>query len=295
MIDWELWHSARELSVTGSYLAAGKQMGVNATTIKRRKEALERLLGRRLFTKAHGKMTPTPAFVLALKKVDTAAIQLERARTDISSDLEHLTWRNFLITSVSYICDNLLSPAVFRLPDIRRLRIELVGQDKNYELTGSGGADIALRLGPTHSKGISAWHIADITCSTYVSRRVRHKNVPWITIDRSHSHLKEGRLPEEYSGEEGIRFTATTATSMKNVIDSGAAKGILPDFVGTQNPELTILENHPTVTRPLWLMWHDSNLETPHFKTVLNWILLETVKSLQSTKAASKLLKRFSS
>ncbi len=294
MIDWELWHSARVLAVTGSYVAAGRRMGVNPTTIKRRKETLEHQLGRHLFVKQDGKLAPTPAFILALEKIDIAALQLEGARSDMSPNLEHAAWRKFVVTSVPFICDRLLCPAVFRLPEIRRLRIELVGQDRNADLAGSNEADIALRLGSTPSKGISAWHIADINYSTHTLHRTLHKKLPWITIDRSYSHLKEARLPEEHSGEEGIRFTATSMTSIQNVIDSGAAKGLLPDFMGAKNPELTILEGHPKITRPLWIMWSDSVLEKPHFKTVVHWVLQEVASSFQPTKAANELLKKFS-
>ena len=294
MIDWELWHSASELADTGSYIAAAKRMGVNPTTIKRRKEALELALGRSLFVRQQRRMIPTPAFITALNEVELAAHHLDLASIRMSPELVHVAWRRIVITSVPYICDKLLSPAASRLPAIRRLRIELVGRDSNLELTGSREADIALRLGPTHSKGVAAWHIADIKYSTFILRKAANMKLPWITIDRSHSHLKEGRLPEEHSGEEGIRFTATSTTSIKNVIDSGAAKGLLPEFVGAQNPELKILKDHPSLTRPLWIMWRDDAFDYPHFQTVVKWILHETDNLLSATEDVSELMKKFS-
>ena len=60
MVDWELWHSARELALAGSYKIAAANLGVNPTTVKRRVDALERIVGRSLFVKFEGQIVPTP-------------------------------------------------------------------------------------------------------------------------------------------------------------------------------------------------------------------------------------------
>ena len=292
MIDWDLWHSVNELAFAGSYKAAAKRLGVNPTTIKRRKETLERKLGRHLFIKQGGQLVPTPACKMVLDEVDAAARHLESARLGMAPDREHNTWRKITITSVPYICDQLLSPAMNRLPAHRRLRIELVGQNRNLDLRGTRDADIALRLGPTSSDNVSAWHIADIEYSTYIFRNAAVGKCPWITLDRSYSHLKEVRLPEEHADGEGVRFTTSTMASIQGVIETGVAKGLLPDFIGAQNSKIMILKDHPTVRRPLWLMWRDDVEEEPHFQSVLVWILRETISSLRSTESAGELLRK---
>ena len=287
MIDWELWHSTRELAHTGSYKLAAKRMAVNPTTIKRRKETLEKRVGRTLFVREQGKMIPTPAFVVALKKVENAAQYLQEAESGLNPTAAETTWRRIVITSVPFVCDKLLSPAVQKMTDVRRLRIELSGKDQNLELTGNREADIALRLGPMRNKGIQALHAADIPYSTFSGAKTgSKKDAPWVTIDRSYSHLPEARLPEEHSGEAGIRFTATSTTAIQNIIVSGAAKGLLPNFVGDQCPELVRLTDHPTVTRPLWVMWRDGALELPHFQSTIRWILGVASESLDLTEQA---------
>ena len=292
MIDWDLWHSVNELANAGSYKAAAKRLGVNPTTIKRRKEALERKLGRHLFVKQEGQLVPTPACKSVLDEVNAAARHLESARLGMAPDREHDTWRKIIITSVPYICDRLLSPAMSRLPSYRRLRIELVGQDQNLDIGGARDADIALRLGPSRSGNISAWHIANIEYSTYIFRNSKDTKCPWITLDRSYSHLKEVRIPEEHADAEGVRFTVSTMVSMQGVIETGVAKGLLPDFIGAQNSNIMILKDHPTMRRPLWLMWRDDVVEDPHFQSVLVWILRETISTLKSTESASELLRK---
>ena len=273
MIDWELWHSARELAHTGSYKLAAKRMSVNPTTIKRRKEALEQKVGRTLFLREGGSMVPTPTFSLALKKLESATHYLKEAETDLHPGGEGNNWRRIVITSVPFVCDKLLSPAVHKMLTVRRLRIEFSGKDQNLELTGNKEADIALRLGPTRNKGITALHAANIDYSAWAVRGIDHEKLPWVTIDRAFSHLVEARLPEEHAGAEGIRFTATSTTAIQNVIATGAAKGFLPNFVGLQDPNLVQLDDLPNLTRPLWMMWRDNALDLPHFGTVIGWLL----------------------
>ena len=286
MIDWELWHSTRELAATGSYKVAARQMGVNPTTIKRRKEALEKSVGKTLFIRENGHMVPTPAFSVALQEVENAAQHLASAEVGLSPDSQQSAWRRIVITSVPFVCDKLLSPMIHKMPKVRRLRIEMSGRDNNLELTGNREADIALRLGPTRNKGITAMHLADIDYETFASADHSRDSLPWVTIDRSYSHLEEVRKPEEHSGEEGIRFTATSTTAIQNIIVAGAAKGLLPSFVGHQHPELTVLKDHPTVTRPLWMMWRENALEMPHFLSVIFWLLEVTGDAVPLTQEA---------
>lgn len=291
MIDWELWHSTRELAHSGSYKLAAEKMGVNATTIKRRKEALEAKVGRTLFLRENGVMVPTPAFTSALKKIENAAQHISAAESDLNPGNNELVWRRIVITSVPLICDKLLSPAVHRMQFIKRLRIELYGGDRNLELTGNREADIAMRLGPTRENGITGLYAADISYGTYALSGTAATKLPWVTIDRSYSHLPEGKIAEENSSEEGVRFTATTTSSILNIIESGAAKGLLPDFVGKQGNGLVRLPGTPTVSRPLWIMWRDGALDIPHFRSTIRWILETTSYCLELKKPASDFLK----
>jgi DNA-binding transcriptional LysR family regulator len=292
MIDWELWHSTRELAITGSYKLAATRMGVNPTTIKRRKEALEKQVGRTLFIRQQGEMIPTPAFEVALKEVENATQHLMAAEVGLSPDAQETAWRRIVITSVPFMCDKLLSPSMGRMPTIKRLRIEMSGRDNNLELTGNKEADIALRLGPTRNKGITALHAADIGYSVFVKRGQDPEKLPWVTIDRAFSHLLEARLPEEHAGSEGIRFTATSTTAIQNVITSGAAKGFLPHFVGQQDPDLVVADNLPNLTRPLWMMWRDNALDLPHFSTVIGWLLTIADDALGLTEEGARFSKQ---
>ena len=283
MIDWELWHSTRELAITGSYKLAAKRMGVNPTTIKRRKEALEKQVGRTLFIRQGGEMVATPAFQVALKEVENATQHLMAAEVGLSPDAQETAWRRIVITSVPFMCDKLLSPSMHKMPPIKRLRLEMSGRDNNLELTGNKEADIALRLGPTRNKGITALHAANIDYSAWAVRGADHENLPWVTIDRAFSHLIEARLPEEHAGAAGIRFTATSTTAIQNVIATGAAKGFLPNFVGFQDPNLVQIDELPNLTRPLWMMWRDNALDLPHFGTVVGWLLAIVEETLGLT------------
>ncbi|MEM8688859.1 MAG: LysR family transcriptional regulator [Pseudomonadota bacterium] len=293
MIDWDLWHTIEELGFAGSYSAAASRLKVNATTVKRRKEQMERLLGRQLFQREAGYLVPTPACKQALDKIRVAGRHLEAAQAELSSELEHSLWRKITITSLNYICDRVLGPGMASLAPDRRLRIELVGGDRNLTLIGGKEADIALRLGNSQSKGVAAWHIADIKYCTYAGKAADGASSPWATLDRAHSHLAEVKIPERHAGNDGVRYTATTSTALEGIVASGAAKAMLPAFIGDQNPNLELLDRHPVIHRPLWLLWRNNVADERHFGAVTTWIVEETEKWFEPTWQATDLLVKY--
>lgn len=293
MIDWDLWHTIEELAFAGSYSAAANRLKVNATTVKRRKEQMERLLGRQLFQREAGYLVPTPACKQALDSIRVAGRHLETARAQLSAELEHSLWRKVTITSLNYLCDRLLGPGIANLPPDRRLRIELVGGDRNLSLAGGKEADIALRLGNAESKGVAAWHIADIKYATYASKTVDPADCSWATLDRAHSHLAEVRIPERHAGNEGVRFTATSMTTLEGMVTSSAAKAMLPCFMGEQNPKLQELDRHPVIHRPLWLLWREDVADERHFGAIVTWIVEEASTWFETTWQAKDLLAKY--
>ncbi len=297
MINWDLWHSIEEIAYAGSYVGAAKRLGVDATTVRRRLEAIERKLGRQLFRRHAGQLTPTPACKLALDDIQVAAKHLDAAGGKLAPELEHSLRRKIRITSVPFLCERLLGPAIPLLPEDRRLRIELDGHDRNLDLTNEReadrAADIALRLGSTADAGISAWHIGEIQYATFISKDAEPEHCPWVTLDRFHSHLQEVRFAEEFAGPEGVQFTATTTTAVESMIKSSAAKGILPKFAAEQNSHLVALDGYPKFTRPLWIMWHDEVTKESHFRAIVTWILRLSASQLIETPQARELVSKF--
>ena len=184
MIDWDLWRSIEELAFAGSYAGAAKRLKVDPTTVKRKKETMERLLGRQLFRRHSGYLIPTPACKTALDDVRVAAKHLQAAHSKLSPDIEHRSWHKIVITSLPYICDRLLAPAMGRFQTNQRFRIEIVGGERNLDLGSEREADMALRLGASSTAGVTAWHVADIDYATYISKDVSAEASPWATLDR---------------------------------------------------------------------------------------------------------------
>ncbi|CAN0490593.1 unnamed protein product, partial [Discosporangium mesarthrocarpum] len=182
MIDWDLWRTIEELGFAGSYAAAAKRLKVDATTVKRRVETLEQTLDRPLFRRRAGFFVPTPACKKALDDVRIAAKHLELAQARLSTKLEPRARRRVVITALNYICDRLLSPATGRLETESNLRIEMVGGDRNIDLSNERSADIALRMGPASTNGVTSWHIAEVDYATYSAHGASLSATPWATL-----------------------------------------------------------------------------------------------------------------
>lgn len=293
MIEWDLWHSVCELALRGSYKAAGDQLGVDPTTIKRRKEALERQLGRHLFLRSGGRLVPTPACQAALREIQAAGKLIDNAQNVLGYTGKALTWRKITITSVPYICEELLGPAIARMPSASRLLVELVGQDRNLDISDGRDADIALRLGNTETGDAESWHIADLHYSTYIAKSAPKDKVRWVTLDRSYSQLDEVRIPERFAGANGVGFTASTIGCMMRMIETGAAKGLVPDICAARSGKLMKVDNHPAMSRPLWLIWRADSLIDPYFRSILTWMAQEIVAAMKPTDKIHRLLQDF--
>ncbi|MEM7284551.1 MAG: hypothetical protein AAF438_23375 [Pseudomonadota bacterium] len=77
------------------------------------------------------------------------------------------------------------------------------------------------------------------------------------------------------------------------MIVSGAAKGLLPKFVGGKSDKLIELVDHPSVERELWIMWREGTMDLPHFRSTLTWLFETTKNAIGLTESAQLYLQNF--
>ncbi len=266
MTDWNSLHTLLAVVSTGSYADAARKLGIDETTVSRRVRALERDIGRRLLERGGRHMKTTPACQSILHHLQDAEASLDRTLERLGA-AELRTMATVRITSVDYICDRLLAPAIHIISRSRSFRIELIGDDRNLNLRRHE-ADIALRLAKPAGDLSHARFVADVEYVAFESARSTGNAREWAALDLAQSHLKEVRWSEEAGSNDGVRFTATSFASIEAMVVSGAAAAFLPKFMGEPDAGLRRVPEIEGRTRPLWMIWHPEFEAETHFNTV---------------------------
>ncbi len=267
MTDWNALHTLLAVVSTGSYADAARKLGIDETTVSRRVRSLERDIGRRLLERGGRHLETTQVCRDVLSNLKDAERSIDLTLDKLAAPQDPRPIQTIRITSVDYICDQLLAPMVHLLTEERNFRIELVGDDRNLSLRRRE-ADVALRLGPPMGGGTHSRFIADIEYSVYSAIAAKTRPEAWAALDIGQAHLQEVKWSETAGGDAGVRFTATSIAGLQKIIGSGIAIGFLPRFMADQDKLLHRLDTHETKSRSLWMLWHPEFEQAPYFTTI---------------------------
>ncbi len=279
MTDWNALHTLLAVVSTGSYADAARKLGIDETTVSRRVRSLERDIGRRLLERGGRHLETTQVCRDVFGHLRDAERSLNITLDKLTAPQDPRPIQTIRITSVDYICDQLLAPMVHALTEERNFRIELVGDDRNLSLRRRE-ADVALRLGPPMGGGTHSRFVADIEYAVYSATRPRSANEAWVALDSGQAHLQEVKWSETEGSEAGVRFTATSIAGLHKIISSGIAIGFLPRFMADRDDDLQRLDQYESKSRPLWMLWHPEFEEAPYFNTVIERIADGLLKRL---------------
>ena len=169
-VDWNDLRYLLAVAAHGGTLAAGRALGVDASTVQRRLAELERRVGAPLVQRQTGgyRLTDFAQALLPAAKVVEQAVhafeqQVERARRDAARVLR-VTCPQPLVHRITHA--RLLDEFHARHPDVR---VEFVMSDRYVDLA-KGEADVALRSGDTDDGALVGRKIGDSLWAVYASR-----------------------------------------------------------------------------------------------------------------------------
>lgn len=173
-MEWSDLQKFLEAVRTGSYTAAGRQLGINRTTVGRRVEALERALGRSLFEEDSLGYRPT----LTGARLLAAAEEIERQVLAMRRDIDDSSPRSTTIRiagSGGIVVEFLPELARFRAdnPDVQ---LELLNEIDALAAITERRADLSLELIPSPPLRLTGVQIALLSQATY--RRVGATDLP---------------------------------------------------------------------------------------------------------------------
>jgi DNA-binding transcriptional LysR family regulator len=271
--------SAAELEIvlalvrTGTLAAAGERLRVDASTVFRALQRIERSLGRSLFERTRtGYVANELAHALAehAEQVESA---LESAQLALSAEPDQVAG-SVRITTTDTILHGLVAPALKSLrADHPLLAYELHAGNELASLTRRD-ADIAVRATKRPPPHLVGKHLGPIRLAVYASRRGRMKRLadavarsaPWIAPDEAlPEHPSVVWRKKQFPKLAPVYRVSSILTVLELVaLDLGV--GVLPIFIAQGRGDLIALtEALDECQTELWLLTHP---ESRHLRRV---------------------------
>jgi DNA-binding transcriptional LysR family regulator len=260
-----------------SFLAAGRTLGVAASTIARRVEAIEQNLGRVL---VHRGNDGTRLDADALRLVALAE-QLELGLASLVRDGRDAEVSGTVRISLS---EGFLRPL---LPLLARLRakhpalsIELISESRLVDLA-RGEADIGIRIVRSASAAIVSKLLGRASTGLFASREYIERRLPnarlsrdvagqhdWVGLDASLERLPTEQWVRQY-GASRFMFRSNSAIAIEHAVLAGMGIGLLGGVQARSLPGLVQLDVERTPPPiEVFLAFHRDARKTPRIRVV---------------------------
>lgn len=279
-MDWDDLRVFLHVARSGRMGEAARALGVDHSTVSRRIARLEEQLDVRLFERAGRRTRITERGADLLKAVEQLeSIVLQRVEGIGGAD-EALTGRVRIGApeglGAAYLGTRIGALALAH----PGLELELVAMPRAYSLA-TREVDISITLDPPAMGQVATRKLTDYTLALYgTAAYVARQGAPREVADLP-GHLVCGYIRELLFTDEldyltfgelevvpGLRSTSVIAQA--DIIESGAAIGILPAFMAARRPDLIrLLPGQISLTRSYWLSVHEDLRHLARVQAVL--------------------------
>jgi len=254
--DWNDLRYFLAVIEAGSLSGAARALGVEHTTVARRIEALEQVLGLRLFDRFARGWSLTDAGQSLLpqaRRIGDDVLGLLRQAAGASS-----AQGTVRISAPPAIAAHWIAPRLAALrPHLDAIDIELAAEAGHADLSRRD-ADIALRYQRPAAPDMAVRAVAQVqyrVCATaaYVAG---HAAEDWefIGYDDSLSEAPQQQWLEEFANGRRFTFRSNDLATIHNAALTGAGVAVLPDYLDGP-PALPGIDC--PIQRQLWMVIHD--------------------------------------
>jgi DNA-binding transcriptional LysR family regulator len=282
-LNWDNLRVFLAIARAGSMAGAAATAGLDQTTLSRRLSQLETALGSRLFERAGRRLTITAAGLHLKATAETLESSLWSNLAELASINGGAVGRVRIGAPEGLGLAYLSSRMGVILQGNPGVELELVALPQKFSLS-SREVDIAITLDRPESGNLMVRKLTDYSlgfqaAQSYVERHGMPRTVQDLT-----QHTLCGYIPAllhtkelNYLTFDGItlrpQLMSTSIIGQRDIVLSGAALGILPDFVAAPHgARLTRVIERLRLKRSYWISVHDDLSRLDRIRSVIQTI-----------------------
>jgi DNA-binding transcriptional LysR family regulator len=276
-LDWADLHLFLTVIRAGSLRAAARELRVDASTVSRRLDQLERQAGARLLGRGSRKLALTAAGAHVLATAERMAGELSQLPRKIGSSERQLSG---LVRVTMPGALSSLGAAVTRTLHTShpRIELELLSSDSVLPIDGSQ-VHVTVRVSEAPSEELVGRRVSSVRSRVYAARSYLAKHrAPvsdtshgWIEWDRRVSAKPAFQWLHETFPERRVVARGLTTLDVHALVHAGLGLGALPRFVGDADDSLTRLLDVPQeVGSSVWVLTHAELRDQPRVRVVMS-------------------------
>lgn len=257
----------------GTLAGAGERLAVDASTVFRSLQRLERGVGQRLFERSRTGYAATEVALALAEQAEHIEAALEAARSASQSHPTQVTG-SVRLSTTDTILHGLVAPALRALQPLQpALSYELHTGNELANLTRRD-TDIAVRATSRPPPHVIGKRLGPIRVAVYAARASRLKrltgkdaaSVPWIAPDDALPEHPSVRWRRRHLPKVIPAYRVNSILTVAELVALGCGIGIVPIFLAAGRADLEqISEELTECETDLWLLTHP---ETRHLRRV---------------------------
>lgn len=291
MDRWDELRFLLAVSRHGTLAAAGRALRVNATTVGRQIEGLERRLGTKLFTKTPEGLVATAAGTAAFEvasRMEGDMLEFERRTRGGDARLEGVV----RVTAGDGVMRSIV-PLIARFRSLYPgVQLELSSENRVIDLA-RGEADIAVRIVKPTLATLVAQKVATLGIGLYAQEDYLARSGPLDRVEDLRAHAMIGMAPPFDRGPEAQwleRHGVTQYSVRCNMISlvlaaaaAGAGVAVLPHNLAAFEPTLRrVLRAVEFEPRSVWLVVHREVRRRAAIRAVMKFLAEDFSRNAQS-------------
>lgn len=261
---------------TGTLAEAGQRMGVDASTVFRTMQRLERNLGRPLFDRSRSGYRPNELALQLARHAERVEAELEAARSTVQADQGAVTG-TVRITTTDTVLQGLVLPALKGLTRAHPLlQLELTATNELASLTRRD-ADIAVRATRRPPEHLVGKEVGRMRVALFVPKGVPVKSVeeaiatqcPWIAPDDALPEHPTVHWRKRHHPRLVPRYKVNSILSVLEAVACGLGVGLAPLFLATGRRD--VVQAGPPIAEcesALWVLTHPESRHLRRIATV---------------------------